>query len=37
MLEVKATTTADADPGFFIFVEWYAMMEVKKAEALLNQ
>ena len=37
MLEVKATTTAAADPGFFIFEEWCAMTEVQKVEALLNQ
>ena len=37
LLEVGATATGPADPEFYIFREWCAMMEVERSAALLNQ
>ena len=36
LLEVAATATGPADPGYYIFREWCAMSEDKRSAALLN-
>ena len=37
LIEVEATTTSPMEPEFYIFREWYAMAEVERSVALLNQ
>ena len=35
-LEVETTTTAPADPSFYIYEAWCPMTEMQKTETLLN-